>query len=118
MTEPNIIFRGACIRLGPGGPLIHANDTHANVGITGISITSAGDLQITAGDIPVGSKVLHAAADVDESLASLNIFAGVSGGLGSSVVKLYQGTTRIRPDSTKFDIDTHNIWFKLTIVIP
>lgn len=92
MTGPALVA-GGVLRLYDGGPAWHANTAHAVVGIdpdTPPTITSSGDLTF---DLTSGHRqVVVAVAFPDELLTARGITAGVSGGLGTCVVRLHHKT--------------------------
>lgn len=72
-----------------GGPYIHANSGHIAVGAQSVSVDASGRLVIATDSLGAGI-VGSANADEDETLSSLGIQAGISGGNGTLNIKLAQ----------------------------
>lgn len=111
-----IVVLGAVIRMGKGGPYIHTNDSHANVGIESVGVNSSGDLTIVA-PRPSGAQIIAATAAGDETLARLGIMCGVSGGVSSSTVQCYRDGSRVNARSSIYG-DFGNIWYTQVMFIP
>ena len=108
---------GGVIRLGPHPqPYVLEDSSHANMGITGITLNSGGDIVVST-CAPAGCKVIAAQAVTDETLANLGIDTGISGGLATSVIQLYRNGGRVRADSSIFTT-TANLWFLVTFIPP
>lgn len=96
-----------------GGPYIHANSLHINVGITGLSIDEYGRLAITTDTASAGT-IGSPRVEEDETLSARGIQGGISGGNGFLNVKF--GKNGVPLDLTKqADWDaisgpTANIW--------
>jgi hypothetical protein len=75
-----------------------------------------GDVELKF-DRPNGSKIVFLSADEDETLCSLGIQAGASGGLGTATIRLYKGTTKVRGDWSGFG-EYANIWFMAVLFVP
>jgi hypothetical protein len=88
--EPGTVAGGGAFT--SGGPYIHANSGHIAVGATGVSVDASGRLVITTDSLGNGT-VGTANADEDETLSSLGIQAGISGGNGTLTLKLAQNGT-------------------------
>lgn len=112
----NIVVLGAVIRLGPGGPYIHENDSHANVGIASVGMSSSGDLTVTA-PRPAGAQIIAATAAGDETLARLGIMCGVSGGVSQSNVLCYRDGSKIRANASIYG-NFGNIWYTQVMFVP
>jgi hypothetical protein len=119
LPSPQLIHRAACIRLGPGGPRLHVNRTHGNVGITRVGLTSTGDLVVYT-DWTDGEQLIFAGCNVDLSLGAKGVTCGVSGGGPKSTIRLVDGTgLRRRANSSYFHIDVDNVWFQtISIAAP
>jgi hypothetical protein len=72
-----------------GGPYIHANSGHIAVGAKTVAVDASGRLVITTDTLGIGT-VGSANADEDETLSSLGVQAGISGGNGTLNIKLAQ----------------------------
>lgn len=112
-----LIFATAIVRLYAGGPVIHENSAHAQLGELSARANDAGNLEITR--TGASGAIAYLAATIDESLAGRGIIAGASGGLAKTVVILYDTDTgrRVRCDSPAVVGPTSNLWM-LWIVYP
>lgn len=113
--DGDTVILGAVLRLGPDYA-VHENSTHANVGVTGLSINWHGELVVNC-DVPLGARVVCAMAEEDETLAELGVQCGISGGLSTSVIRFYQNGVKVRADSPLFG-PTANVWFSLILFVP
>lgn len=97
------------IRLYTSGPQMYENDGHACLGVTSVRINTAGNLEISRTS---GGPIAYVSAAADETLARRGIIAGASGGLGTTVIVLYDTDTgrRVRPDSTAVASSQSNLW--------
>lgn len=105
-----LIFSTVIVRLYRTGPEIHENSVHAQLGNVSVRINDGGNLEITRD--AAGGAIAYVAATVDETLAACGIIAGASGGLGKTIVRLYDtraGMLR-RPDSRVLASPTSNLW--------
>jgi hypothetical protein len=105
--------RSAFVRLGPGGPYIHSNATHACVGVTNVEAirdsglpcrtrSAGGVLDETDGWILKATtdweddwELTYMALTVDAQLAAKGIVGGPSGGMTTTEFQIY--TTREIP---------------------
>lgn len=86
-----LAFSGCCIRLDPGGVYIHHNAAHASLNVQGVSINAKGEVEVKHTSM---GPIIAAIASPDETIAGTKgILAGVSGGTGTSNIRLYD--TRI-----------------------
>lgn len=117
--QPTLINRGACIRLGPGGPYILDNRTHANLGITKLSLSTAGDLVVYT-DWQDGERLVFAGVNVDLTLGAKGVTCGVSGGGPKSTIRFVDGNgVRRRANSSFFDSTIDNVWFQtVSLAVP
>lgn len=95
----------------PGGtsaPYLYVNPAHPCPGVDGVEVSSRGDLVVhpTPGVVPV----LFAAANPDETFASLGIVAGCSVGKDVTVRFSRRGVA-LRADAGVLSVTTGNLWF-------
>ena len=97
------------IRLYASGPQLYDNGGHACLGVTSVHINSGGNLEINRLS---NGPISFVSAATDESLAARGIIAGASGGLGTTMVILYDTDTgrRVRPNSTAVASAQSNLW--------
>lgn len=113
-SQNRIIIRTAIIRVGPGGPYLHTNDTHSSIGVVSISMTPACDIQITwDGRLP-GEKILSAQVDEDESLSRQQIQAGYTGNVTTGEIKMYRNGSHVCAHSSSLDPNVSNLWVQVT----
>jgi hypothetical protein len=103
------------IRFPSTGPEVLDDANHTPKGVTGVSITSAGLLEIQHDDL---INVGHSQVTVDETLVARTIMVGQSQGFTSATVRFYDSyNTRVLNLSTAADYAriSHanaNIWFR------
>lgn len=87
---------GGCLRFYDSGVERHTNSTHVNNAITGFGEAGDGvDIFDTSGRLIVkhklyGPAIITVGAFPDETLSARGITAGISGGVGTSLVQLVQ----------------------------
>jgi hypothetical protein len=114
----DLVFRGACVRLGVGGPKLHINAVHGSLGVTRVGLSSVGDLVVYT-DFAPPEFLIVAAANIDFQLGAKGVTCGVSGGGPKSTIRLVDGHgVRRRANSSYFDIAVDNIWFQTLSIRP
>ena len=114
-VQDRIIVRGGVIRLGSSVYLLD-NATHASSGITSVTLVNHCDLRVYT-DRASGEEVIAAIAEEDETLARLQVQAGVSGGGGYANVYLYRRGSHICANNSIFGTNA-NIWLTITYLGP
>lgn len=103
------------IRFPSTGPEVLDDANHTPKGVTGVSITSAGLLQIHHDDL---INVGHSQVTVDERLVARTIMVGQSQGFTSATIQFYDSyNTRllnlnVPADYARVSHDSANIWFR------
>lgn len=111
---------GGCLRFYTSGVELHTNSTHVNNAITGFGPAGDGvDIFDEKGRLVVkhklyGPAIITVGAFPDETLSERGITAGVSGGVGTSLVQLAQNGTpldlRNETDYAKVAGQYSNLW--------
>jgi hypothetical protein len=114
-VQDRIIVRGGVIRLGTSVYLLE-NSAHAAPGITSLTLLNRCDLRVFTDKQP-GEAVVFAIAEEDETLARLQVEAGVSGGNGYANVYLYRRGTHVCANNSMFG-SNGNIWLQIVSLAP
>ena len=111
---------GACLRFYAGGPELHTNSSHVNTAITGFGPDGDGvdryDAQgrLVIKHVAPGSAISTMGAMPDETLTARGISAGLSGGVGTTIVQFSQNGTpldlRVAEDYAKIQGNYSNLW--------
>lgn len=114
-----VTLTAAIIRLGEDGPYIYHNSAHAAVNVDDVEINRGGDLELRT--IQAVGPVVTTGCDADETLVLRGVAAGVSGGVGLSLIRLADETGRLnlnRADHYRRVAGRYsNLWF-YTINLP
>lgn len=98
---------GCVIRFTSEGPRIHENATHVCNGASSIRVQADGDLEIKQTS---GAPIVSVTVDEDETLSTRGILAGASGGVGTTVVKLFATRSEQSVDADSGGLTGGNIW--------
>lgn len=80
-------WSGCCVRFESDWPwpVIHVNSTHIAIGVQGVRVNDAGDLEIKHDGGPIVTMI----ASPDETLVTRGISVGLSRGGGTTVARFY-----------------------------
>lgn len=118
-TSETTVPGGCVVRFDSATPRIHANAHHRCIGVSSVSLSSDGHLQLRSSAEQRGA-VVNVQADPDEALTTRGLVTGVSASPSLTVVRIYD--TRLRrqldlrtaKDYARVAGPTANLWLSWT----
>jgi hypothetical protein len=114
-VQDRLVFRGGVVRIGMS-IYLHDNPTHASSGIRKLSLEDCNLVIWTDVVDESQEQIIQADAEEDETLARLEVQAGISGGGKKATVYMYSHGRRVCANDPRFGDGIANLWIGLVYV--
>jgi hypothetical protein len=111
-VQDRLVFRGGVVRIGMS-IYLHDNPTHASSGIRKLSLEDCNLVIWTDVVDESQEQIIQADAEEDETLARLEVQAGISGGGKKATVYMYSHGRRVCANDPRFGDGIANLWIGL-----
>lgn len=112
----NLVLGGCCIRFDTKNadgtlvvPRIHEDDKHQSLGVTGLNVNTAGNLEIFT-DPGAATQVVTCFTNPDETMTRAGVTCGPSGGLTETTIKFNLDGVPVRADDEQLHHTYANLW--------